>query len=307
MDVAKSISDIYTDPEGNVTIQLLDGRNFYLGNMKGPQGERGLQGEKGEKGDKGDRGPQGIQGPQGPAGASGSNGRDGANGQNGKDGVDGKDGEIPTDYVKDVTIEKSDKMYVTYGDGTKTYVDRVSTKGKYKIVPVYHIGDREETEPSEKDAAYTWADEGQSVVVGFYTYETGDSIAINPGDAKYRLEKAMLGDTELELTYRDQYSTNFLIESMPGNDATVDFYYLPYAGCFVPSDGATYDEVAAWYYEYENYIDYLLTVQTDDETLINTFVVTKQYPEPVVMQHGSKLEEFSSDLYTIVYYVKNES
>ena len=50
MDAARGISDIYTDPEGNVTIQLLDGRNFYLGNMKG------------EKGDKGDKDKQnGIQ------------------------------------------------------------------------------------------------------------------------------------------------------------------------------------------------------------------------------------------------------
>lgn len=106
-DVAKAISDISSDNEGNVTISLIDGRTFSLGNLKG---------EKGEKGDKGDKGDKGERGPAGTNGVDGTNGIDGINGTNGKDGIDAEVGDYKINITYDITVNSDHTCPVTFDE-----------------------------------------------------------------------------------------------------------------------------------------------------------------------------------------------
>ena len=92
LDVAKAIADIKSDEEGNVIIELIDGRIFMIGNLKG---EKGDQGEKGEQGEKGD---------------PGIDGKNGLNGQDGKDSYGNINISITPDQIIDGTNEAIDNI-----------------------------------------------------------------------------------------------------------------------------------------------------------------------------------------------------
>ena len=46
-EVAAAISDVYSDENGNVTMELVDGRSFDLGNFRGKDGKDGVDGKDG--------------------------------------------------------------------------------------------------------------------------------------------------------------------------------------------------------------------------------------------------------------------
>ena len=307
MDVAKSISDIYTDPEGNVTIQLLDGRNFYLGNMKGPQGERGLQGEKGEKGDKGDTGPQGIQGPQGPAGASGSDGRNGANGIDGKNGVDGKDGEIPTDYVKEIELRDDRYLYSINGDGSEDYIARLSYNAKYKIYRRYHYGDIVIVDDQGKDPSYTHFNEGGtgSVSATFYGHYTDDDLKTTT----YELVKAECEDADVSEGIVSEYGyVEFTLSNLPGKDVYIDFYYEKTEQeedlkITFPSDGASLQEIK----QFANKYTFITWGTTFGAGIENDYFEIINSNDGSVIPNGSTVtfSPYSGTTYHIVYHKKH--
>ena len=110
-EVVASISDVYSDENGDITMELIDGRTFDLGNLKGEDGKDGLDGQDGIDGEDGQDGKNGVNGTDG---ADGSNGSSGSSGRDGRDGKDGKDGIS----IVDVAINSDQHLIVTLSDGT---------------------------------------------------------------------------------------------------------------------------------------------------------------------------------------------
>ncbi len=118
--VAKAISDIQAEEDGNVTVYLADGRYFDLGNLKGNDGKDGAGVSNAEVNENGEL----IISLSDGTTINSGNVR-GADGKNGTDGASGTDGI----GVQSSVVNENGELIITLTDGTTLNNGVVKGKG----------------------------------------------------------------------------------------------------------------------------------------------------------------------------------
>lgn len=215
--VAAAIANISSDSKGNVLIELIDGRQFSLGNLKG------------EKGDKGDPGRDGKDG------TNGINGKDGTNGINGSDG---KDGTLSTDYVKDIYLSDNNQLNAKYGDDSTKTIKRFKTEGDYKFTIKYNLINNKFPELSTCYVGDTlYFDENDEIAIPLDTYLLRDKRYYDVHYGQQLSDNFIVGD------FNPNTLSLAILGTMPKKnvEVTIDYicntYILESIGYYLDNDG----------------------------------------------------------------------